>query len=264
MWVVPNAEGKVLGILGFGPNDSENDGNVGFATDKTYTFDPNNRAVAGKIDLIGVMEHEISEVMGRGYGLNQNGFYIPYDLFRFTAPGVRDFGLTDSDVASVYFSVDNGATALKFFYTNYIMGDVQDWQSSTPPDSFDAFVSAGHQLAYSYADAATLDILGYNSPVVTAPRLSGTRLTNGTIQITFTNGSNAFFSVRSATNITIAATNWTVARTDPTKPRRVITSSSIFRRPTSSDFTGSVHREPLIARKPGAPLDLLAKSDNFP
>jgi hypothetical protein len=210
-WFVPRAEAKALGLSGITANAPGNDGSVGFAASQAYAFDPNNRAVAGKFDLIGVMEHEISEALGRTFDLNEGGNgYVPYDLFRFTGPGVRNFGLTDTNAALVYFSVDNGATPLKFYYTNFMMGDIQDWQSSAPHDSFDAFVPAGVQLVFSYADSATLDILGYNSPPVTAPHLAGAHLINGNFQITFTNGSNAFFSVMSATNVALAATNWTL------------------------------------------------------
>ena len=54
-----------------------------------YTFSPTNPAVTGDYDFIGVAEHELSEVMGRIPGLNQNGFYTLNDLFRYTAPGTR-------------------------------------------------------------------------------------------------------------------------------------------------------------------------------
>ena len=208
-WLSPTAEAKALGLPGIDPNDPTEDGAVGFAANVPYTFNPTNRAVAGKFDLIGVMEHELSEAMGRTYALDTIGnAYAPYDLFRFTGPGVRNFTLTDVNAALVYFSVDDGVTPLKYFYTNYTMGDIQDWQSSTPPDSFDAFVSPGNQLAITYADITAMDILGYNGPPVTRPHLTPSRLTNGTYQITFTNASNQFFSVYSTTNLATVGSNW--------------------------------------------------------
>ena len=63
------AEAKALGLLA--ANAPALDGYVGFSTTASFTFDPNNRAVAGKYDFIGVAEHEISEVLGR-YGMGQN------------------------------------------------------------------------------------------------------------------------------------------------------------------------------------------------
>lgn len=210
-WLSPTAEAKVLGLPGIGANDPGEDGAVGFAASVPYAFSPTNRAVAGKFDLIGVMEHELSEAMGRTYSLGTVGSsYAPYDLFRFTGAGVRDFTVTDVNAALVYFSVDNGVTALKYFYTNYTLGDIQDWQTSTPPDSFDAFLSSGKQAAISYADITAMDILGYNGPPVTVPHLTPSHLTNGNFQIAFTNASNQFFSVYSTTNLTTVGSNWTL------------------------------------------------------
>ena len=61
-FTMSNAEAKALGLL---PGNALGiDGWVGFNSTATWTFDPNNRAVAGADDFIGVAEHEIAEVMG--------------------------------------------------------------------------------------------------------------------------------------------------------------------------------------------------------
>ena len=121
-WLVARAEAKALGVLNIPANDLTEDGQIGFATGTAYTFDPNNRAVSGKFDFIGVAEHEITEVMGRStFGLDNSGGYVPYDLFRFTSSGVRSF---DPNATGVYLSVDNGVTALKFFHANPATGDI--------------------------------------------------------------------------------------------------------------------------------------------
>src|SRR5262249_16390106 len=54
-------------LLGFLPANSPpvNAGAIYFDSTLPYTFDPNNRAVAGKIDFIAGAEHELSELMGR-------------------------------------------------------------------------------------------------------------------------------------------------------------------------------------------------------
>jgi hypothetical protein len=72
-WLVATAEAKALGGLNISANDPTEDGDIGFATGTAYTFDPNNRAVSGKFDFIGVAEHEITEVMGRNtFGLDNS------------------------------------------------------------------------------------------------------------------------------------------------------------------------------------------------
>lgn len=219
VWWIPRAEAKALnsglGFYGVTPTDPSQDGDITFASTVNYTFDPTNRAVAGKFDFIAVAEHEISEVLGRGFLLNDSfGGYQPYDLFRFTSSGTRSFSVNDTNV---YFSVDNGVTALKSFYTNVNFGDVQDWQSSSPPDACDAFLTSGKKATLSFADLTALDILGYNLNFV-APRLTSTKLDDGNFQLTFTNVPGLNFSVLASTNLALAATNWRVIGTPTENP----------------------------------------------
>jgi hypothetical protein len=211
-WWVTTAQAKALGSIGgtvyVAPNDPGQDGQITFGSANSYTFDPNNRAVAGEYDFIGVAEHEISEVLGRSAGLNTiptYGGYVTYDLFRFTSSGVRSLNTNDT---GVYFSIDDGVTSLKAFNPPGNGGDLQDWQMSTRPDSFDAFAPPGHELILSSADLTAVSILGYNlnfSP----PRLTGVKLANGDFQITFTNTPGMGFDVLTSTNISLSVTNWT-------------------------------------------------------
>lgn len=204
-WWVPRAEVKALGLTGLGvsANDSTLDGSIGFASDVSYTFDPTNRAVAGKYDFIGVAEHEITEVMGRLY-FDLSTTFLPYDLFRFTNSGARSFNI---NATNAYFSVDNGVTALRYFYTNASFGDVQDWLTSGPADACDAFVSSGKKTVLSAADIIAMDVIGYklSFPV---PRLAGARLGGGTFQLTFTNTPGTTYTVLATTNLALSVTNW--------------------------------------------------------
>lgn len=212
-WWIPRAEIKVLGlsISGVSPNDSVNDGAVGFTSNVVYALDPNNRAVAGEYDFIGVAQHEISEVLGRiTLGLETNMGFLPFDLFRFTNNAARSF---DPNATNAYFSVNDGLTALKFFYTNANLGDIQDWMSSGTPDAYDAFVSPSQVLPLSTADITTLDVLGYHGPGLAAPNLAGARLANGSFRISFVNTPGTTFTVLASTNIALPIANWTALGT---------------------------------------------------
>jgi hypothetical protein len=211
-WLVPIAEARVLGL--FSTNDSTKDGDIGFSTNVIYTFDPNNRSVPGKFDFIAVAQHELTEVMGRcSYDLTTH--FVPYDLFRFTNSGVRSLDVNST--TNAYFSIDNGQTALKFFYSNRFGGDVQDWKSTGIPDSFDAISSSGHINPLSTVDLVAMDVLGYNGSSLAPPRLFATK-TNGNFQLRFVNSPGVAFTVLASTNIAVKETNWTVLGTAAESP----------------------------------------------
>ena len=124
-----------------------------------WTFDPNNRAVNGTYDFIGVAEHELSEILGRISTLSSASTYAPSieDFFRYTAPHVASYVPW---VTGGYLSVDDGVTSLAPF-NSLAQGDAADYASSTP-DPFNAFASSGVALPLTAADLTNMDALGYH------------------------------------------------------------------------------------------------------
>jgi hypothetical protein len=163
-FAVTTAQAKALGL-----DTSYNglDGYVIFSNAQTYTYDPNNRGVAGEYDFIGVAEHEISEVMGRdallGYDFGDgNGpSYDEHDLFRYSAPGVRNFTPNvDNNNPGVYLSVDNGVTDTVNFWSENLDND--DYRGDNPADPYNQYAGEGQAHALTSADTVDMDALGYN------------------------------------------------------------------------------------------------------
>jgi hypothetical protein len=180
VYQVTQAQAKALGII---PDDAVTlDGTFTFLGGQMYTYDPNNRAVAGRFDFVGLAMHEFTEIMGRignmgaGTGTPQ---YQQMDLFHYTGAGVR--GLNSGPGRS--FSFDNGTTLLKAFNDfNANMGDLQDWADGTN-DAFNAFSSDGVLNDLSDVDLQVMDVIGYDRVTATTPGSAAnisTRLPVGT------------------------------------------------------------------------------------
>ena len=128
-----------------------------------YTFNPANPQPAGALDFIGTAEHEISEVLGRTQSIY--GGLLPFDLYRFTAPGVRSISPT---ATGVYFSKDGGVMKIKSF-SGPGGGDLQDWDSGDP---IDAFSAAGDSFTPSHMTPAVvtaMQAIGYTLSSVPEP-----------------------------------------------------------------------------------------------
>ena len=117
---VGTAEAKALG-LGLQQSSTDLDGYAGFSSAFNFTYDPNNRAVSGDYDFIGVVEHEFTEVMGRidlfgttvggGGATSFRHSYSLLDLFHYTASGAHTYTGTTTN----YFSANGGVTNLDNF-----------------------------------------------------------------------------------------------------------------------------------------------------
>jgi hypothetical protein len=164
-WYATSAEAKALGLALPGAS-TLSDGTYTFDNTVSYTYDPNNRAVAGEYDFIGVTEHEFSELMGRTEQANTFGYDI-LDTMRFTSPGVRNVDL--SGVSGVYYSFNNGNTNLRGY--NSGNGDKQDLDGFVPTDPFNAFTTQDQAHSLSAVDAGIMDVIGYNE-VATVPEPS--------------------------------------------------------------------------------------------
>ncbi len=198
IFTLARPEAKALGFIA--ANDTNLDGTFGFGAYDPWTYDPTNRAVAGKEDFIGTAEHEFAEIMGRNSDL---GFYMangfqPFDLFRFSAPGVRSF---DLNATNIYFSIDGGVTILKLFNPNST-GDDMDWNGlSDPPDSFDAFGLLDAATPMTTVDLTVMDILGY-ALNKTPARITGvSRLPDHTFSLSGTGIVSQTYTLVAATNL---------------------------------------------------------------
>jgi hypothetical protein len=127
---ITTAEAKAVGLLPGSGTDV--DGYVGFDSTASWSFSPTATPMQNAYDFIAVAEHEITEVLGR---IAISGGYSVIDLFRFSAPGVRELKPSaHGSNTSGYFSIDNGAHNLGTWNNVTSNGDLGDWYPSSLSD----------------------------------------------------------------------------------------------------------------------------------
>jgi hypothetical protein len=165
-WFIADSE-----LLALGGNPGATvDGYVGLSSTAPFTYNPSDRAVSGEYDAIGVLEHEISEAMGRNADYpDVQAWYSPLDLFRYSSPGALA-----NDGTLAYFSINGGTTDLDAFNDYQAnSGDAGDWNTGTtivggttflpvPNDSYDAFSGPGVATTVSPTDLTVMEMLGYS------------------------------------------------------------------------------------------------------
>lgn len=164
-------------VLGLDTSGTIPTGSVGLDASNPSEWSWNQGAVAlGTYDATGVIEHEISEILGR----NASGgadIIRPLDLFDYTAAGnatsaapgtavgARDEAFIGNSptVEQGYFSY-NGLTVTLPFETPADVADnadVADWSPSVAGDSF-ADGGVGSASTVSATDLQVLNVLGYD------------------------------------------------------------------------------------------------------
>jgi hypothetical protein len=158
------AEAKVLGLLSA---SSTVDGYVGFSSaPNTFSYVAGATPASNEYYFIGVVEHEITEVMGRMSFLDQAGQYTVADLYRYSSSGVRSTAAGGSG-STAYFSLDGGTSNLGSWNNNVQNGDLGDWDGSNIPasgaDACADYAPAGTLTTFSQSDIQEMRALGWSS-----------------------------------------------------------------------------------------------------
>jgi hypothetical protein len=171
-------------------------------------------ANANQYYMIGTIEHELTEVMGRfawagtsPFGNNVGPVYTIMDLFRYSSPGVRQ--LTNGDPA--YFSIDGGQHYYYYWNTAPLEADQDfgDWIQVAPggappgPDAFDLHEEPGVINEVSAFDLVNMNVLGWN--LVPVVRHNPTPPAATTADMVLRHGADGFYEIYDIGNNAILA-----------------------------------------------------------
>jgi autotransporter passenger strand-loop-strand repeat protein len=147
----------------------------GWTSDWT-TAAPTN---ANQFYMIGTIEHETSEVMGRDSFDGTNSDYTIMDLFRYALPNQTTRALTpggSSGPSSIaYFSINGGKNDLGTWNNYAPNGDLGDWgplgggigggPGPAGNDAFDNISDAGVVNGFTTTDLTLMNVLGWKTSV---------------------------------------------------------------------------------------------------
>jgi hypothetical protein len=158
---IDSAQEKALGLIGA---STTLDGWVGIASEATlsqqiggsWSYSATATPANNQYYLVGVLEHEITEIMGRTSYLDVRGEYGVMDLYRYRSAGVHQTGTG----SPAYFSTDGGTTNLDNWNT-LSGGDIGDWANSTGADAFLAFSPPGQVNSLGTTDVTLMEALGW-------------------------------------------------------------------------------------------------------
>lgn len=175
---VTSAEAKALGLAS--PASSAVDGYIGIGTlsGTGYSWHDSTSASpigANQFDLQAVLQHEMTEVMGRigmeGQVVNGQPTYTPLDLFNFNGPSTLELSANGG-----YFSTDGQTNLGTYNNASANGGDIADWAPATSPapsgsqspaasgasyDAYDAFAVPGATGQVTSSDITEMAALGY-------------------------------------------------------------------------------------------------------
>jgi hypothetical protein len=162
---------------------TETDGYIGFDSSADWSYAPGATPKADQYDLVGCIEHELTEDMGRTSTLGQTVLfqdaYTAMDLYRYSAPGARVLSPGTGD-STAYFSTDGGVSDLGSWNNVVANGDLGDWYPQGPApggdDAFNDYSSSGVINEMSPTDIELMNVLGWNttpSPSVAWSDLNG-------------------------------------------------------------------------------------------
>jgi hypothetical protein len=166
---IPGYQAEALGLA---PTNSYA-GEVLFSTGYAFDYTNNGTVPAGQFDFMGIVYHELTEVMGRQLDLCPS-FFFPMDFFHYTAPGA----LVNNGTVGGYFSINAGATNLNSFNPS-LYGDPGDLGMAA--NVFNAAASAGVINPVTANDITMLNAIGWNLAPATVSSVvaSGTGITSG-------------------------------------------------------------------------------------